>query len=131
MLDAALFKVVSYSVSTSNHNRITNFIIFVKVVSYSVSTSNHNQRGIILCPPLVVSYSVSTSNHNVRLLWKHAPAGCILFCFYIKSQQRHYLFLKLMSCILFCFYIKSQLIFVNLSASFALYLILFLHQITT
>ena len=34
--------VVSYSISTSNHNSLIVFTLAVAVVSYSISTSNHN-----------------------------------------------------------------------------------------
>ena len=34
--------VVSYSISTSNHNILLLYIVFARVVSYSISTSNHN-----------------------------------------------------------------------------------------
>ena len=36
-----------------------------KVVSYSISTSNHNHQSIIDDYNKVVSYSISTSNHNL------------------------------------------------------------------
>ena len=34
------------------------------VVSYSISTSNHNVLDFVLFASIVVSYSISTSNHN-------------------------------------------------------------------
>ena len=34
--------VVSYSISTSNHNKFVRNLDFSGVVSYSISTSNHN-----------------------------------------------------------------------------------------
>ena len=37
------------------------------VVSYSISTSNHNLRVLLLMSLKVVSYSISTSNHNLHL----------------------------------------------------------------
>ena len=37
----------------------------LNVVSYWVSTSNHNDREVLYAPPVVVSYWVSTSNHNL------------------------------------------------------------------
>ena len=60
-------QVVSYSISTSNHNSfpLTSFV--VSVVSYSISTSNHNSRVVDALPQVVVSYSISTSNHNTLL----------------------------------------------------------------
>ena len=38
--------VVSYSISTSNHNVNYQLVNFGKVVSYSISTSNHNPAGL-------------------------------------------------------------------------------------
>ena len=61
-------KVVSYSISTSNHNIITTLGISRGVVSYSISTSNHNSSKLILTLSTVVSYSISTSNHNAPQL---------------------------------------------------------------
>ena len=56
--------VVSYSISTSNHNCPGQREYSYSVVSYSISTSNHNPRSIIIFSQTVVSYSISTSNHN-------------------------------------------------------------------
>ena len=36
------FVVVSYSISTSNHNCVAPYLLAFFVVSYSISTSNHN-----------------------------------------------------------------------------------------
>ena len=56
--------VVSYSISTSNHNLSKCNLSRVRVVSYSISTSNHNCCIDFSCHSHVVSYSISTSNHN-------------------------------------------------------------------
>ena len=56
--------VVSYSISTSNHNIVRYNVILTIVVSYSISTSNHNNFDVKVVRNLVVSYSISTSNHN-------------------------------------------------------------------
>ena len=56
--------VVSYSISTSNHNGKLLQIRTPVVVSYSISTSNHNSMAIMINNIQVVSYSISTSNHN-------------------------------------------------------------------
>ena len=56
--------VVSYLVSTSNHNLEYFWSKVKSVVSYLVSTSNHNNGEMIKDEDLVVSYLVSTSNHN-------------------------------------------------------------------
>ena len=39
-------------------------LLILKVVSYSISTSNHNRRMFLYLHRSVVSYSISTSNHN-------------------------------------------------------------------
>ena len=56
--------VVSYSISTSNHNFLECAVYRLVVVSYSISTSNHNCQKCPVVLVLVVSYSISTSNHN-------------------------------------------------------------------
>ena len=62
---AIYFLVVSYSISTSNHNFGLFIVSFVSVVSYSISTSNHNPASPLISKDSVVSYSISTSNHNI------------------------------------------------------------------
>ena len=121
------------------------------VVSYSISTSNHNWHDGLLPHPRVVSYSISTSNHNqgddgrikvwlCLILFLHQTTTCR------KQLRRH------ISCVLFYFYIKPQpiiatcLIVLVVSYSIStsnhnikkqlldyekLCLILFLHQTTT
>ncbi len=79
------------------------------VVSYWISTSNHNTSSarVPCCP--VVSYWNSTSNHN---LWNTREGGdisCILLKFYIKPQPRYWQGICRISCILLKFYIKPQL----------------------
>ena len=59
--------VVSYSISTSNHNSVGDVVKIGTVVSYSISTSNHNNPYVSVRRRSVVSYSISTSNHN---LWR-------------------------------------------------------------
>ena len=59
------FLVVSYSISTSNHNSALEMDIPDVVVSYSISTSNHNTSVSLKSSLGVVSYSISTSNHNL------------------------------------------------------------------
>ena len=60
-------EVVSYSISTSNHNSFTLGCFWLFVVSYSISTSNHNALVQIILILTVVSYSISTSNHNLNI----------------------------------------------------------------
>ena len=49
------------------------------VVSYSVSTSNHNRSSYMYFVTLVVSYSVSTSNHNTGYLMRLFPVSYVVF----------------------------------------------------
>ena len=106
-LNPYMMMVVSYSISTSNHNTHKSPTLYGWVVSYSISTSNHNNSTDRRSRRGVVSYSISTSNHNVAQTNKmgillylipflhqtttpSAPnksiCGCILFHFYIKPQ---------------------------------------------
>ena len=67
-VDVAQVNVVSYWISTSNHNlKVTKTRLRI-VVSYWISTSNHNDRLPILDVQYVVSYWISTSNHNLARL---------------------------------------------------------------
>ena len=121
--------VVSYSISTSNHNTQSGYAYNPTVVSYSISTSNHNCLIFSLLSVKVVSYSISTSNHNivVNVIVPHqlylipflhqtttifgmsvADGSCILFHFYIKPQHKDTKQRRMLSCILFHFYIKPQ-----------------------
>ena len=56
--------VVSYWISTSNHNGGSRYTDWLDVVSYWISTSNHNAFARLLFSRPVVSYWISTSNHN-------------------------------------------------------------------
>ena len=62
-----MLMVVSYSISTSNHNYQSVPSLAKAVVSYSISTSNHNCIRLINHACTVVSYSISTSNHNSKI----------------------------------------------------------------
>ena len=104
-------------------------LFLLLVVSYSISTSNHNYKGRNTPVLPVVSYSISTSNHNLFrhrhcrfrlylipflhqtttvMIWLPRLISCILFHFYIKPQRFLVLFSSLECCILFHFYIKPQ-----------------------
>ena len=130
-IDRACSNVVSYCVSTSNHNSYLPWERGVSVVSYCVSTSNHNDACRLSSPRHVVSYCVSTSNHNLwRWLksWKTVVSYCVstsnhniiissqlkvsccfLLRFYIKPQPAQKSVIKRESCFLLRFYIKPQL----------------------
>ena len=74
-----LLSVVSYSISTSNHNSCDNALNASGVVSYSISTSNHNRFTWCCVAWYVVSYSISTSNHNAGYLIRLFPESYIVF----------------------------------------------------
>ena len=100
--------VVSYWISTSNHNEESHEINFRVVVSYWISTSNHNSSSLKRFWCAVVSYWISTSNHNLLCSW--------------RETQKLYLieFLHQTTTRIPCIEFRRQL-----------YLIEFLHQTTT
>ena len=121
--------VVSYSISTSNHNLFLLVFFLFLVVSYSISTSNHNIKAQQTSPRLVVSYSISTSNHNSIGSWNKGKALFLIRFLHQTTTQRtgsgdcRALFLirflhqtttsslwgiPFLSCFLFDFYIKPQ-----------------------
>ena len=75
LVDLEADNVVSYSISTSNHNSMYSPQIAAKVVSYSISTSNHNRHLSLFQMLEVVSYSISTSNHNAGCINKWFPGS--------------------------------------------------------
>ena len=79
-----------------------------RVVSYSISTSNHNCDLACAISSNVVSYSISTSNHNFSLNRSNSIICCVLFYFYIKPQLFRPVNKDCDSCVLFYFYIKPQ-----------------------
>ena len=99
--------VVSYSISTSNHNYRGVSTLDAWVVSYSISTSNHNLSQSNLSKFEVVSYSISTSNHN-RQLSDFYSAQLYLIPFLHQTTTCIANVVSSMSCILFHFYIKPQ-----------------------
>ena len=122
--------VVSYSISTSNHNLTTSITTATSVVSYSISTSNHNPDDDPEKVCNVVSYSISTSNHNEQAivginkelylipflhqtttLQTEAISGSTLYLipFLHQTTTIFRMRCKRRCCILFHFYIKPQL----------------------
>ena len=79
--------VVSYSISTSNHNGGYAVYAAILVVSYSISTSNHNPVMRQYCCLAVVSYSISTSNHNSN---KNAFTAKVLYLIPFLHQTTTY-----------------------------------------
>ena len=121
--------VVSYSISTSNHNYNSKVLSKESVVSYSISTSNHNcleqnhrQTQLYLIPFLhqTTTNRRQTQNNGALYLipFLHQTTticyivyylcGCILFHFYIKPQLCGRESSLVICCILFHFYIKPQ-----------------------
>ena len=124
-----MIAVVSYSISTSNHNPWVMRHFRICVVSYSISTSNHNSYDmhilsfrLYLIPFLHQTTTLSASRFTQRccILFHFyikpqrkvnqydVMHGCILFHFYIKPQPEPNLFYLRLCCILFHFYIKPQ-----------------------
>ena len=100
------------------------------VVSYSISTSNHNQECVYLGSCSVVSYSISTSNHNTADLPSRYK-GLYLIPFLHQTTTlcldlRIELLLYLIP-----FLHQTTTLVVVIWISFKLYLIPFLHQTTT
>ena len=123
-------KVVSYSISTSNHNSISIYKDKNKVVSYSISTSNHNWARIRLYALIVVSYSISTSNHNVVfacMYVKHVVSYSISTSNHNSSAQNS----VLNSLYLIPFLHQTTTALPKRYGFGLLYLIPFLHQTTT
>ena len=100
--------VVSYFVSTSNHNSVPLRQLWRFVVSYFVSTSNHNSVPLRQLWRFVVSYFVSTSNHN-RAFVCSRRRWLFLILFLHQTTTTVTLFPDIWRCFLFCFYIKPQL----------------------
>ena len=61
---SALIRVVTHSISTSNHNLLFLCLLPFVVVTHSISTSNHNKYIADMTVGTVVTHSISTSNHN-------------------------------------------------------------------
>ena len=99
--------VVSYLVSTSNHNLNIEFIRFSHVVSYLVSTSNHNCCRYIKFIFNVVSYLVSTSNHN-WLYWSILLQRLFLISYLHQTTTILENGQMYISCFLSRIYIKPQ-----------------------
>ena len=121
------------------------------VVSYSISTSNHNCcfSAVNFLLLYLIPFLHQTTTDDPRCF---GLLCCILFHFYIKPQPIAHSILKSLGCILFHFYIKPQqcvrfalnVLVVSYSISTSnhnnpifstkfkrLYLIPFLHQTTT
>ena len=78
------------------------------VVSYWISTSNHNNLAAYGSRWNVVSYWISTSNHNPSTFPPQVLSVVSYLNFYIKPQLQIFLLLSTKSCILLNFYIKPQ-----------------------
>ena len=78
--------VVSHSNSTSNHNRLNEYLFSNTVVSHSNSTSNHNLVGgqpligLLFLIPILHQTTTKTSETMKKI-------SCFSFQFYIKPQR--------------------------------------------
>ena len=77
------------------------------VVSYSISTSNHNlaEVEINIEELYLIPFLHQTTTDSTSVLCENS---CILFHFYIKPQLYVYVCARVSRCILFHFYIKPQ-----------------------
>ena len=107
LISLLLWQVVSYSISTSNHNHYFLYQMFATVVSYSISTSNHNRFNVTLIT--LALYLIPFLHQTTTIpLCGISYNCCILFHFYIKPQQCYIYLHSRFGCILFHFYIKPQ-----------------------
>ena len=148
----ALWFVVSYRNSTSNHNDVRSNPLAVPVVSYRNSTSNHNEiladDGFESLYLIEILHQTTTqrAHHKAKqelylieilhqtttlLLLRFSFRGCILSKFYIKPQLEVVHRLQPRRCILSKFYIKPQPRTAQQEERHELYLIEILHQTTT
>ena len=104
--------VVSYWISTSNHNANDYLDSLKTVVSYWISTSNHNRSSSQALWQAVVSYWISTSNHNswCRIL---SLEELYLIEFLHQTTTSKKFWTLLAGCILLNFYIKPQLFYLT------------------
>ncbi len=100
------------------------------VVSYSISTSNHNLSQFLRHVIVVVSYSISTSNHNTKRK-VFASHKLYLIPFLHQTTTMHILMLKFKELYLIPFLHQTTTIEVREISTGSLYLIPFLHQTTT
>ena len=100
------------------------------VVSYSISTSNHNSSLVSNGLMLVVSYSISTSNHNTRSGFLKIFA-LYLIPFLHQTTTVPLLFWRRRMLYLIPFLHQTTTFGHHPNSSRMLYLIPFLHQTTT
>ena len=121
--------IVSYHLSTSNHNSGVGSDLQDVIVSYHLSTSNHNDELLLYSLSPIVSYHLSTSNHNAPMVFpvqtrlyriiflhqttmKESPAdtGMKLYRIIFLHQTTIWSItgITLTNCIVSSFYIKPQ-----------------------
>ena len=121
--------VVSYSISTSNHNKSVVNALLTAVVSYSISTSNHNYRKLVedtnrlyLIPflhqttTLVIFGVLPLLLYLIPFLHQTTTSGAFSFLhlllylipFLHQTTTETIATNKVIGCILFHFYIKPQ-----------------------
>ena len=104
--------------------------VVMSVVSYSISTSNHNIRELKQFSDLVVSYSISTSNHNA-LAQLTIIGKLYLIPFLHQTTTLGYCFIKGSLLYLIPFLHQTTTNVARMRPAPSLYLIPFLHQTTT
>ena len=102
----------------------------VSVVSYSISTSNHNRDEGDFESSFVVSYSISTSNHNYVASLSCMPELYLIpFLHQTTTQEHREINVMVLYLIPFLHQTTTNVSFIPWLAR--LYLIPFLHQTTT
>ena len=103
-----MINVVSYLISTSNHNSVPRPLDRASVVSYLISTSNHN-CGTCRTEHRKLCHILFLHQTTTALLLYHAHTCCVISYFYIKPQPSVAAEWLTVSCVISYFYIKPQL----------------------
>ena len=100
--------VVSYSISTSNHNELSMFSSFCEL--YLIPFLHQTTTSTLTSRLRSWLYLIPFLHQTTTFFASSAAASCcILFHFYIKPQLRNTAMFLSSRCILFHFYIKPQL----------------------
>ena len=124
-----LATIVSYLLSSSNHNNSQSDLNQEEIVSYLLSSSNHNQALVQQPQDVIVSYLLSSSNHN-RMVCTCPQAGLCLIFFHHQTTTVPAPYESMADCVLSSFIIKPQPS-LHRACTELLCLIFFHHQTTT
>ena len=99
--------VVSYSISTSNHNRLQERTAIkpLYLIPFLHQTTTLERQQITEMSCILFHFYIKP---QLAALQKEQASRCILFHFYIKPQPRPRVLSFSVCCILFHFYIKPQ-----------------------